>query len=1084
MATGSRVPVVNQRACTATLLSAHFPPRRQRPPAWGRVEALARPRPKARPARGRPWPVDAGGQRVWFPWLISQSKINIPTRSADMTRLSYRESLLCCQPGTSDSQREPGRQRPGSAVLADWCMTRPVPRHLVVVCASRTQTSPARPYRGPGPAIPCRICQGTDYFAQTCPTIRPPAPSRQTPARLAQTTSTADILPPPPPAPVPAANLAEHVPPAPQDHNYDDVWHVPILPVSTVYAAPEAVISTAIADIGTPGDIVGDTWLRRHPQAATSPLRPATTSYARGHDFAPSIGRLSLRLTTTDTSGLPLTFDLPDVHILRHTAVPLLLGLQSHKLLNLIVDAAADTILFGRARRPVRCAIQRGHLTLPPSPAQPPPTSILFTRDELALAHRQFVHASVDSLLRSFPPTTFFPSIVANLPEVATSCVPCQRFSHLPRRPRDALPPRPLTFNRVIALDTFQIRPDLLKVLDVTFLHTDFGLGRFVSSMTGHTMLAVFFVTWLYIWSCPDTTLTDRGSEVENDPFVNALTSMGVHWRPIPTEAPWGIGRNERHHGPIRQAYLRIAAETPALAPDLTLAMAHKARNDAPRAHGSCPTTAVTGAPPSLLIGDNHNIDPAIASRHRAMQAARASMEAYTADDRLRGALSHPCTNVPFVEVDQAVWFHRDKHGWTSGRVPSLDGKNVYVTRNNRIYSSHEARTKPHVSRRPQPPPTPAASPVSDATLPIRTHATAPPPPTTLPTRTRAFLADPHDPDSPSHPRWDAEKRTELNIFNFIDCKTTLPAFNVPAGKQIFHYLWRVTHKPNRGNGKPAERARFCVAGNRDWHEANTVATSPVTPQRSIRSFVAASVILRFSIDTEDFLRAYLQSDILPEPTYVWAPPEAGEPDGSVWAFHHAMYGKNDAGRHFHFNTQSRFLSIPHITLSSAFDTVYVAPLRVAVCTYVDDTLHAGTPAFRAAVSSILKNYNTHRPDHDNVTFARILARTTATGIHCDTGTYAATISPLPLRSPLSTPLPNTKYLHSLAAKLLWVGRVARPDVPTDTTQLADLPDPTGADARRANAALASLCTRPVSPPFTRLDVDSLCLDVYADYSV
>ena len=67
------------------------------------------------------------------------------------------------------------------------------------------------------------------------------------------------------------------------------------------------------------------------------------------------------------------------------------------------------------------------------------------------------------------------------------------------------------------------------------------------------------------------------------------------------------------------------------------------------------------------------------------------------------------------------------------------------------------------------------------------------------------------------------------------------------------------------------------------------------------------------------------------------------------------MYGKNDAGRHFHFNTQSRFLSIPHITISSAFNTVYVARLHGAVCTYVDDTLHAGTPAFLAAVASILK---------------------------------------------------------------------------------------------------------------------------------
>ena len=637
--------------------------------------------------------------------------------------------------------------------------------------------------------------------------------------------------------------------------------------------------------------------------------------------------------------------------------------------------------------------------------------------------------------------------------------------------------------NRVTALDTFQIRPDLPKVLDITCLHTEFGLGRFASSMTCQTMFAVLFVTWLCIWGCPGTTLTDRGSEVENDPFVNALTSMCVHWRPIPTEAPWGIDRDARHHGPIHQAYLRIAAETPTLAPDLILAMAYKARNDAPRARGSCPTTAVTGAPPSLLIGDNHLFNPAIAFRHRAMQAARASIEAYTAADCLRGALSHPGTNVPFVEVGQAVWFHRDKHGWLQGRVHSLDGKTVYVTRNNRIYSSHEAHTKPYVSCGPPPPPTTTTPPVSAAALPIRTHSAAPPPPTTLPTTTRALLTNPPDPDSPSHPRWDAAKRTELNSIDSIDCKTTLPASHVPAGKQIFHYLWRVTHKPNRGNSEPAERARFCVAGNRDWHKANTVATFPVTPQRSIRAIVAASVILHFSIHTEDFLRAYIQSDILPEPTYVWAPPEAGEPDGSVWAFHRAMYGKNDAGRHFHFNTQSRFLSIPHITLSSAFDTVYTAPLRGAVCSDVDDTLHAGTPAFLAAAASIVKEYNTHRPDHDNVTFAGISARTNASGIHCDAGAYAATISPLPLCSPLSTSLPNLKDLHSLAAKLLWVGCVARPDVLTDATQLANLLNPTGADARRANAALASLYTRPVSLHFTRLNADSLCLDVYADYS-
>jgi len=107
--------------------------------------------------------------------------------------------------------------------------------------------------------------------------------------------------------------------------------------------------------------------------------------------------------------------------------------------------------------------------------------------------------------------------------------------------------------------------------------------------------------------------------------------------------------------------------------------MAYKARNDARRAQRSSATTAVTGEAPRLLIGDNHHTKPTIAASQRAMHTARATMEAYTAADRLRGALSHPGTTVPFFEVGPAVWFHRDGQGWLRGTVHSLDGKTVYV---------------------------------------------------------------------------------------------------------------------------------------------------------------------------------------------------------------------------------------------------------------------------------------------------------------------------------------------------------------------------------------------------------------------
>jgi len=558
---------------------------------------------------------------------------------------------------------------------------------------------------------------------------------------------------------------------------------------------------------------------------------------------------------------------------------------------------------------------------------------------------------------------------------------------------------------------------------------------------------------------------------------------MGVHWRPIPTEAPWGIGRNDRHHSPIRDAYIRITAETPALAPDLALAMAYKARNDAIRAHGSSPTTSVTGEAPHLLIGDNHHADPTIAARHHAMQTARATMEAYTAADRLRGALAHPGATVPFVEVGKAVWFHRDRQGWLRGTVHSPDGKTVYVRHNRRLFSSHESRTKPYVSRRPPPSPASPAQPVSTSASPIRTHTPAPPAPAQVPAHSRVFLTSPADPASPSTPRWNAAKATELAVFNAIACTTSLPSSNVPADKQIFHYLWRVTHKANRGNGKLAERARFCVAGNRDWNKNTTVATSPVIPQRAIRAVVAASFILSFTLHTEDLLRAYLQSDRLAEPVYVWAPPEAGEPDNTVWAFHRAMYGKNDSGCHIHFITQSRFLTIPNITLNSAFDIIYLVPLHGAISTCVDDTLNAGDAPFLSSVNTILKSYSTHRPDHGTIQFAGICARSDAAAVHGDAGPYAATTAPLPLTPPLPSTFTDPKSLHSLAAQLLWVGRVARPDVLTNARQLANIPNRTGADARRANDTLATLARLRITLHYPRLDRATLQVSFFAEYS-
>ncbi|KAK1869742.1 hypothetical protein I4F81_012208 [Pyropia yezoensis] len=684
---------------------------------------------------------------------------------------------------------------------------------------------------------------------------------------------------------------------------------------------------------------------------------------------------------------------------------------------------------------------------------------------------------------RGVPTQHLHPSDLALLKDVSEVCVPCQTYAHLPRRPRFSLPNRPLTLNRVVAMDVFQIAPDLPKVLDISCVDTDYGQGRFVPSMHGPVIFAILYIAWLSIWGSMETIIFDRGTENKNDAVINGVTSMGIHWRAAPTEAPWGIGRNERHHGPIRAAFLKIRMETPDIAPDMALAMAYKARNDAPRAHGFSPTTVVTGEPPRLLIGDNAHADPAVASRARAMQTARATMESYTAADRLRNALAHPGTNVAYVQVGQSVLFHRRLNGWLRGTVHSLDGKTVYVRRNGTLFSSHESRTKPYVTRTRQPQDAHRVSASTRPQAPIRTHTPAPPEATTLPPAARAYAVHHPDINSPAHPRWDAAMRTEITTFDAMDCKKAIHASDVPAGKQIFNYIWRVTSKANRGNGKPDERARFCLAGNQDWHKKTNVATSPVTPQRAIRAIVAASVVLNLKLHTEDFLRAYLQSNELKEPIYVRAPPEAGLPDGYVWAFYRSLYGKDDAGRHFDFSVQCRFLTIPGVRLSAAFDAVYISPLHGALSTYVDDSLTAGDNCFTKDIKTIMSQYKTHRPDHDTIQFAGITVQTSPDGVECDAGAYNDTLRPIDVPPRNNDAVPDPKELLSLAAKLLWVGRVGRPDVMTNATHLSNLKNPTAVDAKRANDTLAIITWRPVALAFPKLNLATLRLAVFADYS-
>jgi len=480
--------------------------------------------------------------------------------------------------------------------------------------------------------------------------------------------------------------------------------------------------------------------------------------------------------------------------------------------------------------------------------------------------------------------------------------------------------------------------------------------------------------------------------------------------------------------------------------------------------------------------------------------------------DRLQGALSHPGTTGPYVSVGQHVLFYRANHGWLHGRVSSLDGRDVYIQRDNETFSAHESRVKPYVdSLLPAPLYEQDRTDLADrdptATVDHHTHYPSPlpanqPPPAPIasdrpsPSAPAPSLdaaahifhtarsAEP-SPSSHHHSHWHDAKVIEVSFFRSLGAVTAVPASDVPAGAQVFPYTWRCTEDPDRGNGKPPLRARFCMQGNLACDKATNVCTAPVVSLKAIRAITAAAAILAWDVRTEDFKRAYLQADPLPEPFYTRIPPEAGEPDGHVWAFNRPIYGKDDAGRRFFFTQRKAILSATDLTPSHTHEAVYLSPRQDVICTYSDDTYGAGTPPFMQQIDSIMRRFRTHRSDTNDVCFAGLHISATCTGITTDGNSYPPKLAriPTPAGVPDTSPLADPSLYKSVAAGHLWITRIARPDRACDASLLCNRPSPTHGDAVNLNRETALINDNPLSLVDPRLDESTLSVAAYADYS-
>lgn len=382
------------------------------------------------------------------------------------------------------------------------------------------------------------------------------------------------------------------------------------------------------------------------------------------------LGSVGIATCATDMKWTDNTLDLPDVLVVASNQIPLNIGLHTSSRARLVIDTAARAITV---TRPLSSDAAE-NLFLPTAPHR---ISTCYTVPGLAKIHRQFGDTGTDKVVAASPSKTFTRQDIFELKHIVESCDACQTHAHLPRRPKYSLPNRPAYFNRVVLPDVFTIDNKLHNVLDITCMETDYGTGSLLLNLRAELIVGVLYLSWLTRYGQCETVISDQGSNLDAPAVKNILCSIGVHFRVAPTEAPWSIGKNERHHGPTRTAFLRARAESSRVNPVLLLDLAYKSRNDEPQASGASPTIAVFGEHPRLMVGDNSQGDPSCAARARTSQAAMAALQTYTIPDCLQCVLSHPGTTVPYVTVGQHVLFYRDEKGWRHARVQSIDDKDI-----------------------------------------------------------------------------------------------------------------------------------------------------------------------------------------------------------------------------------------------------------------------------------------------------------------------------------------------------------------------------------------------------------------------
>lgn len=273
-------------------------------------------------------------------------------------------------------------------------------------------------------------------------------------------------------------------------------------------------------------------------------------------------------------------------------------------------------------------------------------------------------------------------------------CITCAAIPELPRKPKLALPAE-ATPNITVSLDFMSNminnrQKEVLVMLD----HGDMLLKlKHIPDHSVETSFNAFYSRWISIFDSPALVLVERGSNLNAQLMRDQLHKVQSQLLPIPTEAPWSLGINERSHRYIHNSIDRLLLQrdySVGYHLEVLLADVEVGWNFTQQSNNVLPHYHRFGIMPKIIgkLGESSRLNERIAL----MELARRETDQLRALDFVLLSLDPIRLNVHSLRsftVNDKVWLYRKRHEWHVGIIATIEKPTVTVSYEGKLFPTH-----------------------------------------------------------------------------------------------------------------------------------------------------------------------------------------------------------------------------------------------------------------------------------------------------------------------------------------------------------------------------------------------------------